>query len=74
MANLQEYKPEWISAADAAKWLGVEENTLYKWRTTKGLAWTNIDGKTVCYDKKQINELLNANSTYSVLNEKKLTA
>lgn len=68
------YKPEWISAKDVATWLGVHEITLFKWRTTYGLAWTNINNRTVMYDRKQINELLNKNSTYAVLNEKKLTA
>lgn len=69
------YSPEWISSEDAAKWLGVEVNTLILWRKTKGLAWTTMGGgKTVMYDRKQITELLNKNSTYAITGNKKLTA
>lgn len=67
------YTPEWISEEDTAKWLGVTKNTLFKWRTSKGLAWTNINGKTVMYDRRQIETLLNENSTYKI-EGKKLTA
>lgn len=70
----KEYHPDWRSAQEIAEWLGVTVNTLFKWRTSKGLNWSNLEGKTVMYDKKQINELLNKNSTYAVLNEKRLTA
>ncbi len=73
MAELKIYTPEWISAEDAAKWLGVDTVTLFRWRTSKGLAWTNINGRTVMYDRKQINSILNENSTYAVLGEKKLS-
>lgn len=68
------YTPEWTSADDVANWLGVQVRTLKKWRASKGLAWTNLDGKTVMYDKKQIAEMLNKNSTYAVIGDKKLTA
>jgi len=68
------YSPEWRSAEEIANWLGVNVNTLFKWRTTKGLAWTNLDGKTVCYDKRQINKMLNDNSTYAIIGDKKLSA
>lgn len=68
------YKPEWENSEKIAEWLGVDPTTLYKWRTTYGLAWTHINNRTVCYDRKQITEILNKNSTYSVLGEKKLTA
>lgn len=68
------YTPEWISEEDAAKWLGVKKNTLYTWRQKGELAWTNIHGKTVCYDKRQINDILNKNSTYAITGDKKLTA
>jgi len=71
---MSDYKPEWINSKDAAKWLGVDPTTLFKWRSSHGLAWTQINGRTVMYDKKQLNEILNKNSTYSVLGEKKLTA
>lgn len=74
MIETTEYKPDWRSAAEIAEWLGVEVNTLILWRTTKGLAWTNLSGKTVMYDKKQITELLNKNSSYAVLGEKKLSS
>lgn len=66
LSNTLTYTPEWISEEDTAKWLGVTKNTLFKWRSTKGLAWTNINGKTVMYDRKQIEQLLFDNSTYSV--------
>lgn len=72
MIETTEYQPDWRSAEDIAAWLGIEVNTLIKWRTTKGLAWTNLSGKTVMYDKKQITELLNKNSTYAVVGDKKL--
>ena len=62
------YSPEWISAQDAAAWLGIEENSLYRWRAKFGLHWSNISGKTIMYDKKQLNQLLNENSTYATLN------
>ena len=65
--NKEPYVPEWISAKDAAAWLGIEENTLFKWRTKLNLNWTNINGKTIMYDKKEIHQLLNQNSTYAVL-------
>jgi hypothetical protein len=68
----EKYQPEWINAADAAAWLGIEENTLFKWRTRLALHWTNINGKTIMYDKRQINQLLNQNSTYAALIKKQL--
>lgn len=66
MPEVLEYQPQWISEEDTAKWLGVTKNTLFKWRTSKGLAWTNLGGKTPMYDRKQIEQLLFDNSTYSV--------
>lgn len=73
--STETYSPEWISAEDAARWLGVEVNTLILWRDTKGLAWTNMGGgKTPMYDRRQINEILNRNSTYAITGNKKLTA
>lgn len=72
MKNQETYQPHWISAEDAARWLGVEVNTLIKWRTTKGLAWTSLGGRTVMYDRKQIESMLNQNSTYAVTGEKQL--
>lgn len=64
MKDQQLYQPDWISEEDTAKWLGVVKTTLFRWRTSLGLAWTNINGKTVMYDRKQINAILNNNSTY----------
>jgi predicted site-specific integrase-resolvase len=58
------YKPEWIKEEDACAWLGVTRVTLIRWRTSQKLAYTNINGRTVMYDKRQINALLNNNSTY----------
>lgn len=69
-----EYSPDWRNEDEIAQWLGVHTSTLYTWRTTKGLAWTSINNRTVCYDKKQITELLNKNSTYAITGDKKLTA
>lgn len=60
------HTPEWISEEETAKWLGVTKNTLFKWRSSKGLAWTNINGKTIMYDRRQIEAMLYDNSTYSV--------
>jgi len=70
MSKTETYSPEWISEADACKWLGVDRTTLFKWRKEKGLAWTNINHRTVMYDKKQINEILNSNSTYKIEGKK----
>lgn len=72
MKNQEKYAPQWISAEDAARWLGVEVNTLIKWRSTKGLAWTSLGGRTIMYDRKQIESMLNENSTYAVTGEKQL--
>ena len=71
MSSKRELKnPDWISAEDACKWLGVDYTTLFKWRTSKGLHWTNMGGgKTVMYDRNQIKEILNRNSTYAVVGE-----
>jgi hypothetical protein len=66
---MQSSCPQWISAKDTAKWLGVDEVTLFRWRSSKGLAWTNINGKTVMYDKKQIEKMLFENSTYAFQNK-----
>jgi len=74
LINKDTYKPEWISADDAAKWLGVTPNTLFKWRTSMGLHYSALNGKTVMYDKRQIESLLNDNSTYAIIGDKKLTA
>lgn len=67
------YTPEWISEQDCAKWLGVTTTALFLWRKSLGLNWTNINGKTIMYDKKQITELLNKNSTYAVTGKLNLT-
>lgn len=65
--NSETRRPDWISAEDACKWLGVDYTTLFKWRTSKGLHWTTMGGgKTVMYDRNQINEILYNNSTYAV--------
>lgn len=72
MAQVESYTPDWQNEDKIAEWLGVDTSTLYRWRTQHGLAYTNINGRTVCYDKKQITELLNKNSTYALLGEKKL--
>ncbi len=66
--NKDGYQPEWISAIEAARWLDVDMVTLFRWRQKLGLNWTNINGKTVMYDKRQINEILNQNSTYRFQN------
>lgn len=66
------YSPDWRSAEEIAGWLGVEVNTLIKWRSTKGLAWTNLNGKTVMYDRKQLMDMLNNNSSYAIIGDKKL--
>lgn len=65
MTKPETYQPEWINEADLRKWLGIGKTTLYNWRKTMGIAWTNINGKTVMYDKKQIEKLLFENSTYA---------
>lgn len=67
------YQPEWIKEKDACEWLGVKRLTLIRWRTSHKLAFTNVNGRTVMYDKRQINELLNNNSTYK-FEGKKLVA
>lgn len=74
MSKDQTYTPEWISEEDVAKWLGVKKDTLYRWRTTKQLAWTSIDGRTPMYDRKQINKILNEGSTYKMQGLKLETA
>lgn len=66
MSETLSYQPQWISEEDTAKWLGVSKTTLFRWRSSKGLAWTNINGKTPMYDRLQIEKLLFDNSTYSV--------
>lgn len=71
MDKKQEYQPEWINAEDAAKWLGIKVNTLIGWRSSMGLAWTKL-GDKVLYDRKQITEKLNENSTYAIIGDKKL--
>lgn len=53
--------PEWIPVAEVCRWLRVDRATLYRWRTSKGLAWTNINNRHVMYDKKQIQRLLYEN-------------
>lgn len=71
----ENYTPDWISEEDAAKWLGVDKVTMFRYRTSLGLAYTHIKGKrSPMYDKKQINQILNSNSTYAVIGDKKLTA
>ena len=62
----KEYQPEWINVDEACKWLGVDRSTLFRWRTEKGLAWTNINKRAIMYDKRQIEKMLFENSTYSV--------
>lgn len=69
--EIEAIEPEWVSEEDVAKWLGVTSTTLYRWRSSLSLDYTNINGKTVMYDKKQINEILYNNSTYAVLNPRK---
>lgn len=64
------YQPEWISEEDATKWLGVHKSTLHRWRQQLGLAFTAINGKTVMYDRRQINKILNENSTYKYQGQK----
>ena len=66
--EIEYIEPEWISEEDVAKWLGVTSTTLYRWRSSLSLHYTNINGKTVMYDRNQINEILYKNSTYSVMN------
>lgn len=73
MAQVQPYIPDWRNEDEIAEWLGVDTSTLYRWRTQHSLAYTNINGRTVMYDKKQITEMLNKNSTYK-LQGKLLTA
>lgn len=68
-----EYIPDWRNETEICEWLGVDKSTLYRWRDKHRLAYTNINSRTVMYDKKQITELLNQNSTYK-LEGKKLTA
>jgi hypothetical protein len=58
------YEPEWINEAEVEAWLGVTKMTLWRWRNAKGLAWTNVNGRSIMYDKKQIIRMLNAESTY----------
>lgn len=75
MKSQQQYQPDWQSEETICKWLGVTANTLYKWRSSKGLAWTTMGGgKTILYDRKQITEMLNQNSTYAIIGDKQLTA
>lgn len=75
MKSKEEYQPDWRSAEEIAEWLGIHPNTLILWRTTKGLAWTNMGaGKVPMYDKKQITAILNQNSTYAIIGDKQLTA
>lgn len=70
----QSYQPHWISAKEAAEWLDIKPKTLILWRQTKGLAWTTMGGgRTVMYDRRQIEQILNANSTYAITGEKQLT-
>jgi hypothetical protein len=39
-----------------------------------GSAWTTMGGgRTVMYDRRQIEQILNANSTYAITGEKQLT-
>jgi hypothetical protein len=59
------YQPEWINVDEACKWLGVDRSTLFRWRTEKGLAWTNINNRAVMYDRKQLEKMLFENSTYA---------
>lgn len=66
MPEILTYQPQWISEKQACEWLDVTRNTLYKWRTEKGLNWTNLNNRHVMYDRKQIEKLLFDNSTYSV--------
>lgn len=74
MAQVQEYKPDWQNEDTIAEWLGVDTSTLFRWRTKHKLAYTNINGRVVCYDRRQITDLLNKNSTYAISGDKKLTA
>lgn len=62
----EQYQPEWINVDEACKWLGVDRSTLFRWRTEKRLAWTNINKRAIMYDKKQLEKMLFENSTYSV--------
>lgn len=72
--NTETYTPDWISAEDAAKWLGVDIVTLWRWRSKYNLAYTKVGKRTLMYDRRQINQILNSNSTYAVIGDKKLTA
>jgi predicted site-specific integrase-resolvase len=64
MRQKEAYQPDWINEQDACAWLGVRRITLIRWRSSLGLAFTNINGRTVMYDRKQINKILNERSTY----------
>lgn len=68
------YTPEWIKESDVCHWLGVDKSTLYRWRQQFGLAYSAINGRNIMYDKKQIIQILNTNSTYAYSGDKKLTA
>lgn len=67
------YTPDWRSEQEIAEWLGVDKVSLFRYRKSLGLAYTYLNGtRTPMYDKKQIDQILNKNSTYAVLGEKKL--
>lgn len=70
MKDSQPYEPDWISEADAMQWIGVSKVTLFRWRTTLGLHWTNLNGKNPMYDRRQLKEILNKNSTYAFSGQK----
>lgn len=71
----QTYQPEWTSEEDICKWLGIDKSTLYRHRISLCLAYTYLNGtRGLMYDKKQIKEVLNKNSTYAIFSDKKLTA
>lgn len=75
MAQIETYIPDWRSEQEMIAWLGVDKSTLNRYRSKLGLAYTylNVEGqRTLMYDRKQINLVLNKNSSYAVLGEKKL--
>lgn len=74
MQNGKPYQPDWITEKDVRDWLKISRTTLWKWKKEGRVAYTKVAGGKTMYDRKQINEMLNENSTYKYLGLKLTTA
>lgn len=64
MKHKEQYQPVWASEHDVCQWLGITKQSLVHCRIQYDLAFTTFGGLAVMYDIRQINGILNENSSY----------